>query len=55
MEDQKNIKKCEMYKVRESITLCFDCYNYFCEICFKCIHDIKENSNHKIEKMKEAQ
>ena len=51
MEVQKNIKKCEICKVREAITLCLDCYNYFCEICYKCVHDIKENRNHKKEKI----
>ena len=49
MEIQKNIKKCEICKVREAITLCIDCNSYFCEICYKCVHEIKQNSNHKKE------
>ena len=51
MEVHKNVKKCEMCKVREAITLCFDCHSYFCEACFKYVHDIKENSNHRKEKI----
>ena len=51
MEIQKNIKQCEMCKVREAITLCFDCNSYFCETCYKCVHDIKQNNNHKKEKI----
>ena len=51
MEVQKNIKQCEMCKVKEAIALCLDCYNYFCEACFKYIHDIKQNSNHRKEKI----
>ena len=51
MEIPKNIKKCEICKVREAIALCLDCHSYFCEICYKCVHDIKENSNHRKEKI----
>ena len=51
MEIQKIIKQCETCKVREATTLCFDCNSYFCEICFKFVHDLKQNSNHKKEKI----
>jgi len=51
MEAQKNTKQCEMCKVREAITLCLDCHSYFCEACYKCVHDIKQNSIHKKEKI----
>ena len=51
MKVQKNIKLCEICKFREAMTLCFDCQSYFCEICYKCVHDIKPNSNHKKEKI----
>ena len=43
MEAQKNIKQCEMCKGKEAITLCLDCYCYFCENCYKCVHDRKES------------
>ena len=51
MEVQKNIKQCEICKVKEATTLCLDCYSYFCEACYKYVHDIKENNNHNNEKM----
>ena len=51
MEIQKILKHCEMCKVEEAKTLCLDCYNYFCESCYKCVHDKKMNSNHKKEKI----
>ena len=51
MEIKKNIKQCEICKVKEATTLCLDCYSYFCESCYKYVHDIKENSNHKSEKI----
>ena len=31
--------------------LCFNCINYFCDSCFKLIHDKQKNSNHKKEKI----
>ena len=51
MEIQKIIKQCETCKDKEAITLCLDCHSYFCEACFKYVHDIKKNSNHKKEKI----
>ena len=51
MEVQKNVKQCEMCKAKEAVTLCLDCYSYFCEACYKCVHDIKQNNNHKREKI----
>ncbi len=51
MEVQKSVKLCEMCKVREAINLCFDCNSYFCELCYKFVHDLKQNSNHKKEKI----
>ena len=51
MEVQKNIKQCEICNFKEAMTLCLDCHRYFCEACFKYVHDIKQNSNHKTEKI----
>ena len=51
MEVQKNFKLCEICKDEEAATLCFDCHSYFCEICYKFVHDIKQNSNHRKEKI----
>ena len=39
----KNFKQCEMCKDEEATALCLDCYNNFCETCYKCIHDRKKN------------
>ena len=30
-------------------SLCYNCMQYFCESCFKLIHDIQNNSKHKKE------
>ena len=51
MEVQKKIRLCETCKDEEAKIFCFDCYNYFCESCFKYVHDRKKNSNHKKEKI----
>ena len=52
MEVQKNIKQCDMCKFKEATSLCLDCYSYFCEACYKCVHDdIKQNSIHRKEKI----
>ena len=50
---EKNLslmKKCEICG-ENSTCLCFQCLEYFCESCFKLIHDKKLNSNHKKEKI----
>ena len=51
MEVQKNCKFCEICKDEEATALCFDCHSYFCESCFKYIHDKKKNRSHKKEKI----
>ena len=48
---KKNSKQCEICKDEEATSLCLDCYNYFCEACFKFVHNRKKNSNHKKEKI----
>ena len=48
---QKSLKQCEMRKDEEATTLCVDCYTYFCNACFKFVHDRKKNSSHKKEKI----
>ena len=47
MENMKNnlIKKCDFCK-EDARSLCFDCVNYFCEACYKFIHNKQENSQH---------
>ena len=50
-EKQKNFKLCDICKSQATL-FCMEClYNYYCESCYKLIHDIKENKNHKKEKI----
>ena len=50
-ENQKNFKYCDLCK-SQATSLCFECLcNYYCDSCFKFIHDKKENNNHKKEKI----
>ena len=50
MEAKERIfKQCDMCKVDEATSLCPQCFSYFCDICFKAVHQKKENSEHKKE------
>ena len=49
--NQKNFKYCNMCKDKEATTLCLESYIYFCEACFKFVHDKEKNKNHKKEKI----
>ena len=50
-ERQKNFKYCDICKSKATL-LCLECVcNYYCDSCYKMIHSIKENSNHKKEKI----
>ena len=50
-EKQQNFKYCEICKSKAT-TFCLEClYNYYCDSCYKLVHDNKENSNHKKEKI----
>jgi len=44
----KNLKTCGKCKSKATC-LCFKCNNYFCEKCYKEIHDIKNDNSHKKE------
>jgi hypothetical protein len=46
----KNVKECEKCK-SNATCLCFICNNYYCENCYKVIHDLEKNKNHKKEKI----
>ena len=48
--NQKNIKQSEFCKI-ESTSLCLECNNYYCDACFKYVHDKKQSKNHKKEKI----
>ena len=45
---QKNFKLCEICQA-EATNLCLKCISYFCDSCFKFIHDKKVNNQHKKE------
>jgi len=42
----KNIKFCELCHT-QSTCLCYKCFIYFCDSCFKFIHDKIKNDEHK--------
>ena len=49
MEKKKKlIKDCEFCAINATC-LCFICKEYFCDSCFKMVHDKKNKSNHKKE------
>ena len=50
MEKNKLIKECEFCDLNATC-LCFICKFYFCDSCFKMIHNKKMKSNHKKEKI----
>ena len=43
-----SLKKCDICE-SDATCLCFTCINYFCEKCFKLIHDLKKGNHHKKE------
>ena len=47
----KLIKSCEICIKSDATCLCYECNSYFCERCFKVIHDIKYDPIHKKEKI----
>ena len=49
-QKSSNIKKCEICE-NEATSLCFKCISYFCDSCYKFIHDKQNNSLHKKEKI----
>ena len=48
-KNESKIKHCGICDL-DATCLCFDCYNYYCESCFKFVHE-KRKSNHKKEKI----
>ena len=49
-ENQKNFKICEICNLDDT-NLCFQCSSYFCDSCFKFIHEKPVNSHHTKEKI----
>ena len=46
---KKNYQQCDMCKVNEATSLCPQCFSYFCDACYKPVHGMKENKDHKKE------
>ena len=46
-EKQKNFKQCNICKAEEAKSLCFECFSYYCDSCFKCVHEKDINKGHK--------
>ncbi len=44
----KDIKECDFCDSKAT-TLCFDCIIYFCDNCYKYIHNKEKNYHHKKE------
>ena len=47
-EKSKFIKECEICK-SNATCLCFSCNNNFCDRCYKMIHNVKNDPEHKKE------
>ena len=47
---KKNFKYCEICEI-EATSLCLECLSYYCDDCFKYVHDKKAKNNHKKEKI----
>ena len=47
MKNKEN-KECE-FCGESSTCFCFECLNYYCDKCYKLIHDMPKNSKHKRE------
>ena len=48
---QKNFKQCDMCKAKEATSLCPQCFSYYYDDCFKCVHANEINKEHKKEKV----
>ena len=50
-EKQKNFKYCDICESQATL-LCLECLtNYYCDSCYKFVHDKKAKNNHKKEKI----
>ena len=47
-KNQKSIKQCDICEITAT-NLCLDCSNYYCDSCFKYVHEKKAKSNHRME------
>ena len=49
--NQKNFKQCEICKDIDASSLCPQCFSYYCDKCFKFVHEGKSNKAHKKEEI----
>ena len=49
--NQVNYKQCDMCKAKEASSLCPQCFSYYCDGCFKQVHEASKNKEHKKEKI----
>ena len=47
--NQKNFNNCDICKTSQANNLCLQCFNYYCDDCFKYVHNGKKNTEHKKE------
>ena len=47
---QKNFKICDIC-AKEATSLCFECIMYFCDPCYKLIHEKQKSNNHMKEQL----
>ena len=47
--NNKSFKQCDICKDKEAKSLCPQCFSYYCEGCFKQVHENTKNSKHKKE------
>ena len=48
---EKKQKQCDICKAKEATSLCPQCFSYYCDKCFKCVHEEDKNKAHKKEKI----
>ena len=48
-KNQKNVKQCDMCKDTDAMSLCTECFSYYCDGCYKQVHGKKRNKDHKKE------
>ena len=49
--NKKNFKQCDICKDKEAACLCPQCFNYYCEACYKPVHENTKNNKHTKEKI----
>ena len=46
---QTNFKQCNICEDTEATSFCPQCFCYYCDDCYKPVHNKKKNKNHKKE------